>query len=254
VFHSNILTGDASNGHHGCEVKPMKKGLLLLLAVVALAGLPAVAGAVDEFDDNYDARSDRRYAPPPPPPPPQRAPLRQDARPVRHGARGEGYFFAHLGGYEPNSEIDGLKGYDSGGHFDVGIGSRLNAVFAVDGSFGAFAAERGNDEVSVVPLTVGARLIIPGPFIEPYVGGGLGLYATRLKEAPAAGYSGIDDNRTDLGGYFSIGTDLWLNPRMALNLEGKHHFVNPTFTTNAGNSVDVDLSGWTLNVGFRLCF
>ena len=41
---------------------------------------------------------------------------------------------------------------------------------------------------------------------------------------------------------------------MALNLEGKHHFVNPTFTANDGTQWDVDLSGWTLNLGVRFEF
>ena len=100
------------------------------------------------------------------------------------------------------------------------------------------------------PLTIGGRLIIPHPFIEPYVGAGLGLYFTSLDEP----INGIDDTSSDFGGYLSIGADFWLNPRVALNIEGKYHWVDPTFENNLGNSVDVSMGGWTANLGARVAF
>jgi len=69
----------------------------------------------------------------------------------------------------------------------------------------------------VAPLTFGVRLIIPAPVIEPYIGAGLGIYFVSLDEP------GIDDSDTTVGGYGSLGLDAWLNPRMALNFEGKYH-------------------------------
>ena len=97
----------------------------------------------------------------------------------------------------------------------------------------------------MVPLTFGVRLIVPHPFIEPYVGGGVGMYFTDLNE-PA---SGIDDSDTVFGGYGSIGVDAWLNPRIALNIEGKYHWAEPTF-----NGIDVKVGGWTANLGIRVSF
>ena len=47
---------------------------------------------------------------------------------------------------------------------------------------------------------------------------------------------------------------MWLNQRVALNFEGKYHWVNPTFQTNAGNDIDVNLGGWTVNLGVRVGF
>jgi hypothetical protein len=41
---------------------------------------------------------------------------------------------------------------------------------------------------------------------------------------------------------------------VALNFEGKYHWVDPTFETNAGSDVDVDLSGWAVNLGVRFAF
>ena len=130
----------------------------------------------------------------------------------------------------------------------------MTPVFAIDGTFGAYGSDSGSEEARVVPLTMGARLIIPTPFIEPYVGAGLGLYFSKLKEDPRTGFSGIDDTSSDIGGYLSAGIDMWLNQRVALNFEGKYHFVNPTFQTNAGNDVDVNMSGWTANLGVRVAF
>jgi outer membrane protein W len=87
------------------------------------------------------------------------------------------------------------------------------------------------------------RLIVPHPVIEPYLGAGLGMYFADLKEP------GIDDSDATVGGYVSIGMDAWLNPRMALNFEGKYHFAEPRF-----NGIDVDVSGWTLGMGIRISF
>jgi len=83
-----------------------------------------------------------------------------------------------------------------------------------------------------VPLTIGARIIIPHPFVEPYLGAGMGLYFSSLDEPATTGFSGIDDTSSDFGGYLSGGVDLWLSQRVALNFEGKYHFVSrPTRPT-----------------------
>ncbi|MGB3399165.1 MAG: outer membrane beta-barrel protein, partial [Candidatus Deferrimicrobiaceae bacterium] len=144
---------------------------------------------------------------------------------------------------DPTSTGGGLGGYDTGGAFDIGIGSRVSPNLAIEGTFGAYAADRGSDDVAVVPLTIGARLILPAPVVEPYIGGGLGLYFASLDEP------GIDDSDTTFGGYGSLGVDAWLNPRMALNFEGRYHWVEPEF-----GGFDVDVSGWTLSLGIRVSF
>jgi len=166
----------------------------------------------------------------------------------------EPYVFAHLGVFDPNSDWDGLRRYDVGMHFDVGLGSRLSPFLAVDGTVGGYGAKAGADKATVIPVTVGVRLIIPHPFLEPYVGGGVGIYFSRLEEAPQQDYSGIDDQSTDLGGYISCGADFWLNSRVALNLEGRYDFVTPTFQSAAGNSFDVNMGGLTGSLGVRFAF
>ena len=211
-----------------------------------LVGLLCAAMASTALADRHDRYEKYGVPPRPPPrgagaPPPRGAP----PPPPTHAVYGQMYLFGHLGVFEPNDDRDGLENYDTGGVFDIGIGSRVSPVLAIDGTFGAHSADRGPDDVTVAPLTIGARLILPGPFFEPYVGSGVGLYFADLDEPT----SGIDDSDTTFGGYLSLGMDAWLNPRMALNFEGKYHWAEPEF-----NGFDVDVSGWTLSLGLRVSF
>jgi hypothetical protein len=215
----------------------MKKIMAMFLAGLLCAAISSTASAQDRYD---------RYERYPPPPPPRAA----VAPPPRHAVHGQAYFFGHVGFFEPNDDDPtfsggGLGGYDTGGSFDVGFGSRVSPILAIEGALGGFSADRGPDEVTVVPLTFGVRLIIPNPVIEPYLGAGLGMYFADLEEPT----SGIDDSDTTVGGYAAIGLDAWLNPRIALNFEGKYHFAEPEF-----NGIDVDVSGWTVGMGVRVSF
>ncbi len=219
----------------------MKRVFTLVFAGLFVAATAATAAAAE-----YD-RYERGYPPPPPSSPPPRAAY---ARPPQHAQYGQLYMFVHGGGFEPNDATDGLTGYDSGFNFDVGFGSRVSPILAIEGTVGGYGADRGPDEVRVVPLTVGVRLILPNPIVEPYVGGGVGFYFADLKEP----INGIDDSDATGGGYVSLGLDAWLNPRVALNLEGRYQMATPTFTNNIGQEIDVDVSGWTVSLGVRLGF
>jgi hypothetical protein len=213
----------------------MKKIAAMFLSGLFVAALAATSPAQDRYE-RYE-----RY--PGGPPPPRAAP----PPPPRHAVHGQPYFFGHVGFFEPNDDIEGLEGYDTGGSFDIGFGSRISPILAIEGAIGGYAADRGPDELSVVPLTFGLRLIVPNPVLEPYFGAGLGMYFADLKEPSTL--AGIDDSDATVGGYASIGLDAWLNPRMALNFEGKYHFAEPEF-----DGIDVDVSGWTLGMGIRISF
>ncbi len=207
-------------------------------AVLCLVGVLCAALASTALADRYDRYE--KYGGPPPPPP-RGAPV----PPPPHAVYGQLYFFGHLGLFEPNSSGGGLKGYDSGGEFDIGFGSRVSPNLAIDGTFGMYFSEAGPNELWVAPLTGGFRLILPGPVVEPYVGGGVGLYFANLDEPT----SGINDSDTTFGGYLSMGVDAWLNPRMALNFEGKYQWAEPEF-----DGWDVEVSGWTVALGVRVRF
>jgi len=240
----------------------MKKVLVLALAGFLAAGFVVVADLAGAAE--YD-RYERETPPPPPPPRYQGAP----PPPRPSGFHAGPYLFGNIGIFEPSNYYNdyynsyygtyGLTGYSSGLSGNAGFGIRMTPIAAVEGTVGYFSADRGPDEASVVPVTIGGRLIIPNPVVEPYLGGGIGVYFASLTEEPyfyssTLYYPGTDDSDTTIGGYFSLGLDLWLSPKAALNLEGRYQMVQPTFTDRYGGSFDVDMSGWELNFGIRINF
>lgn len=222
-------------------MKKIAAGILGVFLCAALA-LPAQAqGPYDRYERYRDGG-----------PPPPRATM---APPPAHAVYGQTYFFGHAGFFDPNSDAPtpdggGLGAYDTGGSFDLGIGSRVSPNLAIEGTVGGFGSSTAGNEVTVVPVTFGVRLILPHPFIEPYVGAGIGAYFARLKEP----VNGIDDSDATVGGYGSLGVDAWLNPKIALNFEGKYHWVEPTFSGTGGRSFDVNVGGWTVSMGVRVSF
>jgi len=221
----------------------MKRIAAGFLAVLFSAILSTAANAADPYD-RYER--DRRIGPPP-----SRA---AEAPPPQHARYGQPYFFGHIGVFEPNNDTDGLKFYDSGLNFDVGVGSRVSPALAVEGTIGSYSTDKQGLSVTVVPLTIGVRVIIPSPFFEPYVGGGVGIYFTDVDFPTAINSAGqatavINDTNSTMGVYGVAGIDAWLNPKMALNLEGKYHWVQPSI-----GPVDVNVGGWTLNLGIRISF
>ena len=240
----------------------MKKALVLALAGILASGFVAVAGPAGAAE--YDRYERGTAAPPPPaPPPPRRGPPPPPFRPA--GFHAGPYVFGNVGVFEPNDYSTdyygtyNLSGYSSGPSGNAGFGSRLSPFAAVEGTVGYFSANRGSDDASVVPVTIGGRLILPHPTFEPYIGGGFGVYFASLNEepffyTPTLYYPGTDDSDTAIGGYFSLGMDLWINPRFALNIEGRYQAVQPTFTDKMGGSFDLDMSGWEFNFGIRVNF
>jgi len=220
----------------------MRKGMTLFLAAAVLAGMTA-AGFAAEYD-RYD-RYERGYREEPPP-------VRRAPEPprVRHAHAGEPYIYGQIGLFQPNNSSEGLSGYDSGGNLSVAFGSRLHPLFAVEGAIGGFSASVGSSDAYVYPITIGGRFIVPNPFLEPYIGGGLGIYFSSLKDT----YFEIDDDSADLGGYLSLGMDFWLNQRVALNFEGKYQWVDASFSDVYGRDRDIELGGWTVNFGVRVSF
>ncbi len=164
------------------------------------------------------------------------------APPPRHAEFGEPYLFGHIGLFEPEGDINDFK---SGTNADFGMGARVNENIAIEASIGRYDASLRGDDVTVWPLTFGGRLILPQPIVEPYVGLGLGFYHANVDDSRR----GLHDSDTTIGGYLSIGADAWLNPRTALNIEGRYQIANPTI-----NDQSVDVSGMIISLGLRVGF
>ena len=226
----------------------MKKaaGLSVLLLIVAVS-----AGSVFAAEYEHD-RYERGYkieAPPLPPPDTPASPRAvPPAPPQTRTNYGPGYFALQFGSYEPNNDWnDDLATYDAGFAFNLVFGRRLASFFAVEGSIGYFESKSDfyPGDLSVVPVTVGVRLIFPHPVVEPYIGAGVGAYFADLNESHGA----INDSTADFGGYMSLGMDLWLNSRFALNMEGRYHWIKSEF-----DGFNIDMSGWNAFIGVRVLF
>jgi opacity protein-like surface antigen len=232
----------------------MRKVLVLALAVFLAAGFAAAAtpAGAQEYD-----RYERGTAAPPPPPA-QPPPVKYKAVPPPPrpaGFHAGPYLTANIGLFEPNSYSDGLAQYSSDWSGNIAIGSRVSPFAAIEGGVGYYTANTGSNEVSVVPVTIGGRLIIPSPVFELYFGGGIGAYFASLKEpVQVSPLIGTDDSNTTIGGYVSFGLDWWVSPKVALNLDTRYQMASPTFTSSTGISYDVDVSGWELNFGVRVNF
>ena len=221
---------------------------VLLLVIVVSAG-SVFAGEYDRYEREYPVYTGDTSRPSTseslPPSPQPRAAL---PPPQTHMHHGPGYFSVQLGVYEPNNGgYNGLATYDSGFSLNVIFGSRLTPFFAVEGSVGYFGSESSfyRGDLSVVPVTVGGRLIIPNPVVEPYVGAGVGIYFASIDEKR----SGIKDDVTDIGGYLSLGVDFWLTPKVALNMEGRYQRIKPKL-----DGCNINLSGWNTLLGVKVSF
>ena len=216
------------------------------IAAGLFAGIFCVLVSSSAQADRYDRYEMDKGGPPPP----QRG---AGAPPPQHARYGQPYFFGHIGVFEPNGDTDGLKFYDSGLNFDVGIGSRVSPALAVEGAIGSYSTDKQGLAATVVPLTIGVRVIIPSPLFEPYVGGGVGIYFTDVDFPTLNGAGQVvgvtTETNSTMGVYGVAGIDAWLNPKMALNVEGKYHWAQPSI-----GPVDVNVGGWTLNLGIRISF
>lgn len=215
----------------------MRRSIAVLVGVALLLSC-GIASATDRYE------RDRSAAPPSEPERRAASPRADRDRPFGY----QPYLAARLGLFEGNTQFNGLKDYNTGTSFEIDFGSRVSPVLAVEGALGMYGAQVTGDEVSVKPLTAGIRLIAPNPYVEPYLGAGLGLYLCSVNDSIV----GVNENASVLGGYLSLGMDAWINPKVAFNIEGKYHLVKPSFRGADGTSVPLDLSGVAMTFGLRI--
>ncbi len=226
----------------------MNRSLAILLALsLALPALAASPAQAVEYD-RYGRPIEEKAAPPPPPPP------YKPVIPYRPPAYHLGpYFGFHIGAFEPNEDYDefGYGSFDTGYMFDMLIGSRISPVLAVEGAFTFYGSDNGPFALYVAPLTIGGRLILPNPVVEPYVAGGIGLYFSSVEYpylCDAFGCFIATEDETNFGGYLGGGIDFWLSPTFALNVDGRYHFVDDV------GPIDVYAGGWAIGFGIRVGF
>ena len=119
----------------------------------------------------------------------------------------------------------------------------------------------GNDfKVRMIPLELGLVYKFPAGYgrFNPYIGAGGGYYLLRGTNNNAASTSGNGSFKIDseVGYYGVLGTDININPKVGINVEGLYRDVRGTVRVDqndlvegVSNKVNVQLGGWGVNAG-----
>ena len=170
-----------------------------------------------------------------------------------NGRQGLGqYFTLKGGGFFPEISVDGHKT-----HFDVGTGAEIGyglkplPYVAVEATIGYYEADHISDHpdyfhdpvylLSVVPMSLTAKLIAPVGFAEIYALGGAGMHYLIAKKRYAATASNtpvldVDDDDVTTGFHYGGGVALNLGSA-SLGIEVRR--IEGVKSTIVGNSFDI---------------
>lgn len=176
-------------------------------------------------------------------------------------AYSNGYATLRLGLFMPDDDLGLL---DDGVAIGGAIGSNFNRNFALEIGLDYTAANLdegyayyeyghvGDAYVTTLGIPVTARFIVPvSRNVDLFAGVGLGLYFSDIEFDD--GYNddnGFDD--TSLGCHTLIGTDIKMNPAMALTMELKYTDIDRDLDDPSLYSLDS--GGTTASVGVRFRF
>jgi outer membrane protein W len=172
--------------------------------------------------------------------------------------------------YAPNGNLDdfdvGFSGELAYGRYvapnlkmELGLG-----YFECDGSFDRLKTGLGQvseeNELSVIPITVTAKVVLPSNTWEAFGGVGFGFYLADFKSQvnrSSLGSFTLDDSDTAFGAHFVAGANYNFSKRWYIGFEGKYVFTTKVRFegTASGSPVAAkgDLDGMlaTVLVGYR---
>jgi len=191
------------------------------------------------------------------------------------------YVVGKLGVFMPGDDLGDSDEFDGDNGFngEIAIGHKYTDNVAVEVGLGYYSTESGfsteyytgdiilgdwsldlDATVTVVPLTVSVKGILPVDRFNLYAGGGIGAYFGRLEwdakiNSTTLGYYKTDDSEwsTVFGGQFMAGFEYNLNDQMFLGVEGKYMLTGDAeWDTDLGD-VESNLNGGavTATVGYR---
>lgn len=167
------------------------------------------------------------------------------------------YAVLKLGGYFPQS--DDLDEFDNSFYGEIGFGHYFSPNIALDLGIGyANPSASESDptgsidvDLTIIPITVGIKVLTTLENIEPYAMAGIGLYyadADLTVNIPGIGSFSDSDSDTAFGGYIGLGANFNFTPNTFIGLEGKYFLASPSFE---GIDVDIDGITFTANIGYR---
>jgi opacity protein-like surface antigen len=140
-----------------------------------------------------------------------------------YAERFDNYGTIKLGAYSPRSYFllggDFSKGFDG----ELALGRYFNRYLAGELGLGYFKTTAGSDQVTVYPVTVTGKGIVPLGEVELYAGAGIGMYF-----AKAELYS-VSYNATAFGWHLLTGVTLNVMPNLFVGAEIKYLHVKPSF-------------------------
>jgi len=169
------------------------------------------------------------------------------------------YATLKLGAYVPNASD--VEDFDNSFFGEIGFGHYLNPNIALELGVGYTKSSASitvfdpilvsffsvDADLTIIPITLGLKLMMTSGNFEPYAMAGLGLYYSKL-EGSISGLGSASENDTAFGGFLGLGSNYNFTPEVFLGLEVKYFFATPSFA-----GVDVDIHGFniTANVGYR---
>jgi opacity protein-like surface antigen len=167
------------------------------------------------------------------------------------------YAVLKLGGYFPQS--DDLDEFDNSFYGEIGFGHYFNPNIALEFGVGYTESSAGisdptgsvDVDITIVPITLGVKVLTTADNFEPYAMAGIGLYYTNVDASVSlAGIGSASDSENDtvFGFYLGVGANYNFTPNTFIGVEGKYFWASPSFE---GIDVDIDGINVTANIGYR---
>lgn len=168
------------------------------------------------------------------------------------------YAVLKLGGYFPQD--NDLDEFDNSFYGEIGFGHYFNPNIAVE--FGVGYTESSASEsvsgvgsvdvdLTIIPIMLGVKVLMPSGNFEPYAMAGMGLYYTDIDASVSLtgiGSGSASEDDTAFGGFLGLGVNFNVTPNAFIGLEGKYLMASPSFE---GIDVDIDGIHLTANIGYR---
>jgi len=168
------------------------------------------------------------------------------------------YFSAKGGAFFPSAPKSS-RSPKTGYNHEIAIGAKMHPNLALEVGGGNYASDRieswrqtsgttpgGDRSVSVIPVTITLKGILPLGMVDLFAGGGGGYYYATLKSKL---YSTIIETNADATGYHFVGGfDVNLTDSTAIGAEIKQVYVR------AFKGEDIDCGGTVANASLKLKF
>ena len=142
----------------------------------------------------------------------------------------DNYATVKLGVYSPRSHfltgLDFSKGFDG----ELALGRYFNRYLAGEFGLGYFKTTTGSDRITVYPVTITGKGILPLGRVELYAGAGIGAYFAKAESDIGRGYN-FHYNDTALGWHILTGSNINVMQNLFVGVEIKYIWVKPSFAS-----------------------